>query len=216
MSAPQDSAPQAGFATVGLWVGVLLLIYLLLIGVATIGGGFQWISGGAEGAAEIFAFASNPLVGVILGILATALVQSSSTVTSVIVGLVAGGVPVQIAVPMIMGANVGTTITNTIVSLGNLGERHAFRRSFEAATVHDFFNLFAILVFLPVEVVLHPLEHCAEYLATALSGGGGASLGGVDFVHTLTAPRRTSFSNTCTRFPTRRERYLGSCSGSPW
>ena len=103
-----------------LWGSVLALVYVLLVGVAVIGDGFKWISGGAEGAAAIFAFASNPLVGVILGTLATALVQSSSTVTSVIVGLVAGGVPVSIAVPMIMGANMGTTITNTIVSLCNL------------------------------------------------------------------------------------------------
>ena len=105
------------------WIMVAGLVYLLLIGVNVIGDGFKWVSGGKEGAAAIFAFARDPLAGVILGVLATALVQSSSTVTSVIVGLVAGGVPVEIAVPMIMGANMGTTITNTIVSLGNLARR---------------------------------------------------------------------------------------------
>jgi sodium-dependent phosphate cotransporter len=152
MSLPSDAVtqtpPTVGQAgpTVLVWLGVVALVFLLLIGVATIGDGFKWISGGADGAQAIFAFASNPIVGVILGTLATALVQSSSTVTSVIVGLVAGGVPVGIAVPMIMGANMGTTITNTIVSLGNFRDRSAFRKSFAAATVHDFFNLYSIVV----------------------------------------------------------------------
>lgn len=170
------------------WLQVVVFVYLLLVGVATIGAGFKWISGGAEGAAAIFAFASNPVVGVVLGTLATALVQSSSTVTSVIVGLVAGGVPVSIAVPMIMGANMGTTITNTIVSLGNLRERGAFRKSFEAATVHDFFNLYSIVLFLPLEVAFHPLEKSGAYLAGFLSGGAEASMGGFNIVSALTKP----------------------------
>ena len=180
---------QASRAATGqLWLAALLFVYLLLVGVSTIGAGFKWVSGGADGAAAIFAFASNPVVGVILGTLATALVQSSSTVTSVIVGLVAGGVPVAIAVPMIMGANMGTTITNSIVSLGNLRERGAFRASFEAATVHDFFNLYSIVVFLPVEVLLHPLERSGAALAAALSGGPDASVGGFNPVGAVTKP----------------------------
>jgi len=170
------------------WGIVLALVYLLLVGVAAIGAGFQWISGGAEGAAAIFSFARNPIVGVILGTLATALVQSSSTVTSVIVGLVAGGVPVGIAIPMIMGANMGTTITNTIVSLGSFRERGAFRRSVEAATVHDFFNLYSILIFLPLEVTFHPLERSGETLAGFLTGGSSASLGGFNVVSAATKP----------------------------
>ncbi|MEM8942685.1 MAG: Na/Pi cotransporter family protein, partial [Pseudomonadota bacterium] len=169
-------------ASFRVWMAVVALIYLLLIGVATIGAGFKWISGGADGAAAIFAFARNPLFGVILGTLATALVQSSSTVTSVIVGLVAGGVPVSIAVPMIMGANMGTTITNTIVSLGNLNERGAFRKSFEAATVHDFFNLYSILVFLPVEILFHPLEHVGAELSKLLAGGTGSAASGFNLI----------------------------------
>ncbi|GAB5415842.1 MAG: sodium:phosphate symporter [Congregibacter sp.] len=152
------------------WLCIVLCVYALLVGVNLIGTGFNAISGGAEGAAQIFAFASNPLLGVILGVLATAVVQSSSTVTSVIVGLVAGGVPVDAAIPLIMGANMGTTLTNTIVSLGNLSNQRAFQKSFEAATVHDFFNLFSILVFLPLEVIFHPLEITAMWATENLLG----------------------------------------------
>lgn len=171
-----------------LWSGVVGLIYVLLIGVGVIGAGFKWISGGADGAAQIFAFASNPIVGVILGVLATALVQSSSTVTSVIVGLVAGGMPVATAVPMIMGANMGTTITNTIVSLGNLRERGAFSKSFEAATVHDFFNLYSIVLFLPIEIMFSPLEKMGGVMAGWFSGDVDASMSDVNILGMITKP----------------------------
>ncbi len=154
-----------------LWMGVVALVYVLLIGVGVVGEGFRWLSGGSEGAAQIFAFASNPLFGVILGTLATALVQSSSTVTSVIVGLVAGGVPVSIAIPMIMGANMGTTITNTIVGLGSLKEKGAFGKAFKAATVHDFFNLYSIVLFLPIEILFQPLERVSGVMAGWLAAG---------------------------------------------
>jgi sodium-dependent phosphate cotransporter len=163
-------------------------VYLLLVGVSLVGAGFKIVSGGTEGALEIFSFASNPLVGVILGVLATALVQSSSTVSSVIVGLVAGGVPVTMAVPMIMGANMGTTITNTIVSLGNLGDKTAFKRSFQAATVHDFFNLFSIFIFLPIEMLFKPLERSALALSELFARTGGASPSNLNFVGAMTKP----------------------------
>lgn len=163
-------------------------MYLLLVGVSLVGAGFKIVSGGTEGALEIFSFASNPLVGVILGVLATALVQSSSTVSSVIVGLVAGGVPVTMAVPMIMGANMGTTITNTIVSLGNLGDKTAFKRSFQAATVHDFFNLFSIFIFLPIEMLFKPLERSALALSELFARTGGASPSNLNFVGAMTKP----------------------------
>ena len=59
-----------------------------------------------------------------IGVLVTVLVQSSSTSTSIIVGLVAAEVPVRVAIPMIMGANIGTSVTNTIVSFTQVGDRY--------------------------------------------------------------------------------------------
>ncbi|VFN03455.1 MAG: solute carrier family 34 (sodium-dependent phosphate cotransporter) [Candidatus Kentron sp. G] len=94
------------------WVGIIVLIYCILLAVGMIGTGFKWAAGGREGAERLFAFATNPFMGLLIGIMATALVQSSSTITSVIVGLVAGGLPVSAAIPMVMGANIGTTVTN--------------------------------------------------------------------------------------------------------
>lgn len=177
-----------GIQQVMQWLIVLALVYMLLIAVGVLSQGFRSVSGGADGAAAIFEFATNPIVGVILGVLATALVQSSSAVTSVIVGLVGGGLPVAIAIPMIMGSNMGTTVTNTLAALGNFRDDQAFNRSFAAATVHDFFNLFAILIFLPLEMLFQPLERLAGYLASFFEGSGDASMRDFDFIRTITRP----------------------------
>lgn len=183
------------------WLVVTLLVYVLLVAVGLIGDGFKLLSGGSEGAQRIFAFATNPLLGVIVGTLATALVQSSSTVTSVIVGLVAGGLPVSLAVPMIMGANMGTTITNTIVSLGSLRQQAAFRRSFEAATVHDFFNLYSILIFLPVEIAFSPLERLAGALTGTFASAGSASISEFNLLAMATDPAVDGLFGACRLLP---------------
>lgn len=168
------------------WFFVLGLVYLLLVAVAMIGTGFKAAAG--DQAKELFAFASNPVTGVIVGTVATALIQSSSTVTSIIVGLVAGGLPVGIAIPMVMGANMGTTITNTIVSLGHVRQGQEFRRAFAAATVHDFFNLFSILIFLPLEIMFGFLQRIGEFLAGSMVGGDSLSMKGFNFIKPLVKP----------------------------
>ena len=168
------------------WLYVLLLVYFLLVAVALIGSGFQTAAGSQ--ARELFAFASNPIAGLVIGTVATALMQSSSTVTAIIVGLVAGGLPVSIAIPMVMGANIGTTITNTIVSLGYINRGDEFRRAFAAATVHDFFNILSVAIFLPLEIAFGFLQKTGEYLSSLLLGGDTMSASGLNFIKPLVKP----------------------------
>ena len=62
---------------------------------------------------------TNPLAGLMIGVLVTAVVQSSSTSTSIVVSMVASQIiEVEYAIPIIMGANIGTSITSALVSLG--------------------------------------------------------------------------------------------------
>ncbi|MGI9283252.1 MAG: Na/Pi symporter [Endozoicomonas sp.] len=171
-----------------IWMRVLLWIYALLVAVSVVGSGFKMAVGGAEAAAELFSFANNTVLALIAGTLATALVQSSSTVTSVIVGLVAGGLPVEMAIPMIMGANIGTTITNTLVSLGHIGCDKSFKRAFAASTVHDFFNYLAVLIILPLELMTGFLSGLSQHVAASLVGGSSVDMGSLNFIKPLTAP----------------------------
>ena len=115
------------------------MLYLFLVSIGLMGTAFK---GFGKGFAEnLIRTTSNPFVGLFVGILATSLVQSSSTTTSIVVGMVGSGViTVSSGVYIVMGANIGTTVTNTLVSLGHFTRRDEFRRAVGAATVHDFFN----------------------------------------------------------------------------
>lgn len=154
---------------------VVGLLYLFLVGVKLLEGGIKGL--GSDFTDTLFQGVSNPLAGLFVGVLATVLVQSSSVTTATIVGLVGTGVvSVEHAVPMVMGANIGTTVTNTIVSLGHVRQSEEFRRAFTAATMHDFFNIMAVAVLLPIEVVTHVLARTASAITEALAGGvGGGS-----------------------------------------
>jgi sodium-dependent phosphate cotransporter len=160
-------------------LSVLLLLYFFLASIKFIGISFKLF--GSDFAEGLISAYSNPFVGLCTGILATSLVQSSSTVTSLIVGLAGGGfLPIVFAIPMIMGANMGTTITNTLVSLTFVTRKEDFRRAFAAATVHDFFNLFTIIVIFPIEILFHPIQKSALFLTTVFQG-----IGGVEFTSPL-------------------------------
>jgi sodium-dependent phosphate cotransporter len=154
---------------------VIALLYLFLVGVNGLGAGFRALG---EGVLESFFSATeNPFIGLMVGILATTLVQSSSVTTAMIVGLVAAPLhplPLENAVPMIMGANIGTTVTNTIASLAHIARKEEFRRAFAVATVHDFFNYMAVVVLLPLELLTGFLQRSAEALASLLQGMSGA------------------------------------------
>jgi sodium-dependent phosphate cotransporter len=129
-------------------------------------------------AEELIARTGNPFVGLFVGILATTLVQSSSTTTSMTVGLVAAGaLTVEGAVPIVMGANIGTSVTNTLVALGHVTRPEEFRRAFAGATVHDFFNWMSVLVLFPLELATGFLSRTAMALEKILEGVGGLSLG---------------------------------------
>ena len=146
----------------------LLAIYGLLASINLLSIGFQSILG--PQAEALLTLATNPWLGLLLGILATALVQSSSIVTSLLVALVAGGLPITTAIPMVMGANLGTTITNTLVSLGYIGNDEDFERGFAAATIHDCFNFIALIIFFPLELLLHPLERLTHWVVAQNPG----------------------------------------------
>lgn len=168
------------------WLLVLALVYLLLAAVAGIGDGFKLAAG--DNARELFAFASNPIIALVIGLVVTAVIQSSSTVTSIIVGLVAGGLPLGIAIPMVMGANIGTSLTSTLVSLGHVRNGEEFRKAFAAATVHDSFNLCAVAILLPLEILFRPLERVATALAQLLYSEASLSMSDVNFMGTLLSP----------------------------
>ena len=132
---------------------------------------------GKNVAETILQATSNPFTALFIGLLITAMLQSSSTTTALVVALVASGsITLQSATPIIMGANVGTTITSTIVSLGFINKKKEFRRAVAAGTYHDFFNILTV-------IILFPLEYYYGFLSL-LSG----SISNLFFTPSLEAP----------------------------
>ena len=126
------------------------LIWLFLECLGLMGTGFKLLGG--KDSAKLFDVVDNPISGLMVGILATVLVQSSSTTTSIIIGLVgADEMSVETAIPMVMGANIGTSVTNTLVAMGHFANKDELRRGFAGATVHDCFNLLSVAILLPVQ-----------------------------------------------------------------
>lgn len=169
-----------------LWASLAFMLYLLLLSVTMVGSGFKMAT--SDQAKVLFEFASHPIAGLMIGLVATALIQSSSTVTSIIVGLVAGGLPVETAIPMIMGANIGTTVTNTIVSLAHIREKDEFKNAFASATIHDFFNILAVIIFLPLEIMFGIFEKISEWLVSFFVSTGDMSIKSFNFIKPITKP----------------------------
>lgn len=156
-------------------IGIVGCVYLFIVGIGGMGHSFKLF--GKEFADSILKTTASPFVGLFIGILSTAIVQSSSTTTSIIVGMVAGGaLTIQGAIPMIMGANIGTTITNLIVSLGHITRTQEFKRAFAAATIHDVFNWMAVLILFPLELATGMLAKLSASLAQGFQGMGGMKM----------------------------------------
>ena len=122
---------------------------------------------------DLFLSFKNPVLGVLAGAVLTAVLQSSSASVGILQALTStGAVTYAAAVPIIMGQNIGTTVTALISSAG--ANKNAKRTAF----VHLYFNLIGTLVFLCGFYGLHALLGFSFYNETANTFG-------IAIVHTI-------------------------------
>lgn len=163
---------------------LLIFLYLFIFSLELMGASLKMFGKGL--ASDLIQTTTNPLVGLFIGILATSIIQSSSSTTSIVVGLVGGGVlNVANAIPIVMGANVGTSVTNTLASLTQINRSIEFQRSFAAAIVHDYFNLLAVLAIFPLQYFTNFLGRIA-----AVMGQEFQHIGGLKFLSPVKALTR--------------------------
>jgi len=154
-------------------IKICVLLYLFLVSISLLQSAFKLFGG--DFAKQLMDTTSEPFLSLVIGMIVTSIVQSSSVTTSLVVGLVGGGaISIHGAIPMVMGANIGTTVTNTLVSLGQITHRHDFRRAFSAAIVHDIVNVITVIIVYPFQVHFDVLGRIAEFLSGLLVGIGGA------------------------------------------
>ena len=179
---PAPAPPKNFLSSMPTWaIGLMAIavLFLFISSVNMMGGGLKIIAkddAGEEFLEDLFGMVSSPMMGLFVGLLITSLVQSSSFTTTMVVIAVGGGqISLVTAIPIIMGANIGTSVTNILVSLAHVRRRLEFRRSFGAAVVHDFFNVLTVLLILPLECAYGVISHLAEYVSTALGSGKALS-----------------------------------------
>lgn len=137
---------------------------------------------GKSAAETIIQATSNPFTALFIGLLITAMIQSSSTTTALVVALVASGsITLESAIPIIMGANIGTTITSTIVSLGFINKKKEFRRAAAAGTYDGFFNILIVVILFPLEYYYGFLSGISQWIATYFFHTASATPGANSF-----------------------------------
>ncbi|MDH5405216.1 MAG: Na/Pi symporter [Candidatus Aminicenantes bacterium] len=150
---------------------LLGVLYCFFVSIELMGVSLQLFGSGF--AEQLIRTTANPLMGLFIGLLTTSIIQSSSVTTSMVVALVAGGmVPIANAIPIVLGANIGTTVTNTLVSLAFITRKEEFRRAFSCSIVDDFFNLLAVIIFLPLELTTGYLQWISSLMCRLFSGVG--------------------------------------------
>ena len=154
---------------------LIIFLYLFILSLELMSASLKMFGKGF--ARSLIYTTTNPVAGLFIGILATSIIQSSSSTTSIVVGMVAGGaLDISSSIPIIMGANIGTSVTNTLVSLTHINRSNEFNRAFSAAIVHDVFNILAVLVLFPIQVATNFLNIGATFMGEAFQYIGALTL----------------------------------------
>ncbi len=131
---------------------------LIFLGFAVLMFGMDTMSASVSGLADspefasLFTLFSNPILGVLVGALVTAVIQSSSASVGILQALsTTGQITFNAAIPIIMGQNIGTCVTAVISSAG------ASKNAKRTAMVHLLFNIIATGVLLPIYCIVYAL-----------------------------------------------------------
>ena len=182
-----DQVLLSGWGKFLRWLLVLASIFAIIVGINLILDGVYNV--GTTSTNRLYDLARDPFIGLLIGILTTALVQSSTTTTTLTVAAVGAGiVTVPVAIPIIMGANIGTTITALLVSFSYMGERREFKKAFTTAAMHLWFNVLVVLVALTIEMLFHPLQTISGDLADKVLGSSETTVPTTHIVEDITTP----------------------------
>ena len=152
--------------------GILLGFAILMFGMETMSGAVSGLADNPSFTKIMTAF-SNPILGMIVGAVFTAIIQSSSASVGILQALCAtGAVHYAVALPIIMGQNIGTCVTSIISSIG------ASKNAKRAAMIHLYFNLIGTTVFM---IVFYTINIFVDFAFLQSS----ANAAGIALIHSL-------------------------------
>lgn len=154
-------------------VGMILVGFaILMFGMDTMSEAVKPLANVPEFTNILLAF-SNPILGMVAGMVLTAVIQSSSASVGILQALcVTGAVSYATAIPIIMGQNIGTCITALLSGIG------ASKNARRASLIHLYFNLIGTIVFMVVFYVINAFAHF-PFLEVA------AGAAGIAVIHTV-------------------------------
>lgn len=161
----------SSFAPVLAIIGVILIMFCkkekkhdigaILLGFAVLMIGMDIMSGAVKGLGDVPEFTnillkfSNPILGMLVGMILTAIIQSSSASVGILQALsLTGAISFGTAIPIIMGQNIGTCVTALISSVGS--SKNARR----TALIHLYYNIIATCTFM---VVFYSVNHFVQF-----------------------------------------------------
>jgi Na+/Pi-cotransporter len=166
------------------FLALFLLLYFFLAGLDLLGTSFAVVGGCTAG--SLLGSDASPLSSVMIGIVATAVLQSSSTTSSIIVSLVSGGLEIKQAIYMMMGTSVGTTITSMLVSLAHITDGEELKNAFSASSVYFIYTFLTLVVLFPVELATGYLYELTKAMLPSNVGEGSVwegKRGAFSFLH---------------------------------
>lgn len=174
---PSLSPPRRSFPFLNAFFAIVAL-YLFLCAINVMGSGLKGIGKQSDWLETIIAQGQNPLFALFGAVLVTSIVQSSSFTTSLIITMVAAGqMPIETAVFAVMGANIGTSVTGLIVSLGTMRIRRQFRRAYSAALLHAVPNILTVAALFPIEWITSTMFKNGQGILANTAGMIAGSLG---------------------------------------
>ncbi|KJH40912.1 sodium-dependent inorganic phosphate transporter [Dictyocaulus viviparus] len=163
---------------------ICIILFLYICSLSNVSTAFSLL--GSRGLGKVIKASpliNDPISAVVVGMLATVVLQSATTTTNVLVGMVAANmVSVHEAIPVMIGAELGGTLVNAIVSLVYSRKPEQFQRAFAAATLGDVFSLCCIFVILPFELATSFIEKLSWLIVDPLIAEHGVSLEIVDLL----------------------------------
>ena len=178
----------SSFSPILALIGVIFLLFLkdekkkdigtIMLGFAVLMFGMETMSGAVKPLADVPEFTNlvvafkNPVLGMLVGAVLTAIIQSSSASVGILQAMCAtGAVSFGAAIPIIMGQNIGTCVTALISAIG------ASKNAKRAALVHLYFNIIGTTIFM---VVFYTLNACLNFAFL----DSAANVAGIAVVHT--------------------------------
>ncbi|VDO42114.1 unnamed protein product [Haemonchus placei] len=163
---------------------ICIILFLYICSLSNLSTAFSLLgSRGLGKAIKASPLINDPVSAVVVGMMATVVLQSATTTTNVLVGMIAADMlTVHDAIPVMMGSELGGTLVNAIVSLAYSGKPEEFRRAFAAATLGDVFNVCCIFIILPMELATGFIEKLSWIIVDPLIAEQGISLKTLDLL----------------------------------